>query len=238
MTIQRLNMLFFLLGLSALVPLAALPVSLGQIEIGLESFDGYQEGMAFVSTDEAGTSLEILIGYKGFGLDTVSWTFSTEDLSSFRSASADGAWWRSRLLEMSVGQIVTRDAGNVLSFSEYHRWAGPLEADIASVMAQNIATLLESDRVTPFTLENLFFQPTHRVVININRYDSQLAKEFLIDATWSIKDLKSRKLLLLRNSTLREPLASADYEELVAAQSKALAAMSQEIAAALAEVVP
>ena len=135
-------------------------------------------------------------------------------------------------------EIVTRDAGNVLSFSEYHRWAGPLEADIASVMAQNIATLLESDRVTPFTRENLFFQPTHRVVININRYDSQLAKEFLIDATWSIKDLKSRKLLLIRNSTLREPLASAEYEELVAAQSKALAAMSQEIAAALAEVVP
>lgn len=135
-------------------------------------------------------------------------------------------------------EIVTRDAGNVLSFSEYHRWAGPLEADIASVMAQNIATRLKSDRITPFTRENLFFQPTHRVVININRYDSQLAGEFLIDATWSIKDIKSRKLLLIRNSTIRETLASAEYEELVAAQSKALAAMSQEIAAALMEVVP
>ena len=135
-------------------------------------------------------------------------------------------------------EIVTRDAGNAISFSEYHRWAGPLEEDIASVMAQNIATLLESDRVTPFTLENLFFQPTHRVVININRYDSQLAKEFLIDATWSIKDLKSRKLLLIRNSTLREPLASAEYEELVAAQSKALAALSKIIAEAVLESVP
>ena len=110
MTIQRLNMLIYLLGLTAVVPLAALPVSLGQIEIGLESFDGYQEGMAFVSTDEAGTALEILIAYKGFGLDTISWTFSADDLNSFRSAAADGAWWRSRLLEMSVDQIVTRDA--------------------------------------------------------------------------------------------------------------------------------
>ena len=76
------------------------------------------------------------------------------------------------------------------------------------------------------------------MVININRYDSQLAKEFLIDATWSIKDLKSRKLLLIRNSTIREPLASAEYEELVAAQSKALATLSQEIATALIEVFP
>ena len=134
-------------------------------------------------------------------------------------------------------EIVTRDAGNAISFSQYHRWAGPLEESIASVMAQNIANLLDTERVTPFTRENIF-QPTHRVVININRYDSQLSHEFLIDATWSIKDLKSRKLLLVRNSTIREALASAEYEELVAAQSKVLAALSQEIAAGLIEVVP
>lgn len=134
-------------------------------------------------------------------------------------------------------EIVTREAGSEVSFSEYHRWAGPLQQSIASVMAQNIKSLLTSERVTPFTRENIF-QPTHRVVININRYDSQLAKEFLIDATWSIKDLKGKKLLLIRNSIIRESLASASYEELVAAQSKALATLSKEIATALLEVVP
>ena len=134
-------------------------------------------------------------------------------------------------------EIVTRDAGNEVSFSEYQRWAGPLEKSIAAVIAQNIATLLATERVTPFTRENIF-KPTHRVVINIDRYDSQLAKEFLLKATWSIKNLNGNKLLLIRNSTIREPLASAAYEELVAAQSKALAAFSQEIAAAVIEVVP
>lgn len=134
-------------------------------------------------------------------------------------------------------EIVTRHAENEVSFSEYHRWAGPLEQNIAAVIAQNVGTLLDTERVTPFTHENIF-QPTHRVVININRYDSQLAKEFLLSATWSIKDLNGNKLLLIRNSITREPLASAGYEELVAAQSKALAALSQEIAAALIEVVP
>ena len=134
-------------------------------------------------------------------------------------------------------EIVTRDAVNEVSFSEYQRWAGPLEQSIAAVIAQNVGTLLETERVTPFTHENIF-QPTHRVVININRYDSQLAKEFLLSATWSIKNLNGNKLLLIRNSIIREPLASAGYEELVAAQSKALAALSQEIAAALIEVVP
>jgi len=134
-------------------------------------------------------------------------------------------------------EIVTRDAGSEISFSEYQRWAGSLEKSIASVIAQNIATLLETERVTPFSRENIF-QPTHRVVINIDRYDSQPAKEFLLRATWSIKKLSGSKLLLIRNSIIREPLASAGYDELVAAQSKALGAFSQEIAAALIEVVP
>ena len=87
----------------------ALPVSLGEIEIGLESFDGYQEGMAYISTDEEGESLEILIGYKGFGLDTVTWVFSGVDLTAIREATAGAAWWRSRLLEMTVDQTVEKE---------------------------------------------------------------------------------------------------------------------------------
>ena len=138
---------------------------------------------------------------------------------------------------MDRDEIVTRDAGNEVSFSEYHRWAGPLQQSIASVIAQNIGTLLATELVTPYTRENIF-QPTHRVVININRYDSQLAGEFLLNATWSIKDLKAKKLLLIRNSIIRESPESATYEGLVAAQSKALAALSREIVAALVEVAP
>ena len=139
--------------------------------------------------------------------------------------------------DIDRAEIVTRDAGNEVSFSEYHRWAGPLAKSIASVMAQNIGTLLATDRVTPFTRDNIF-QPTHRVVVNINRYDSQLSKEFRLNATWSIKELKGSKLLLVQNSIIRESLASSTYEGLVAAQSKALAALSQKIAAALLDVVP
>lgn len=85
------------------------PVSLGSLEVGLESFDGYQEGMAYFSTDEKGTNLEILIAYKGFGLDEVSWLFSTEDLTAFRDSAAKAAWWRSRLLELNVDQVVLKD---------------------------------------------------------------------------------------------------------------------------------
>ena len=138
---------------------------------------------------------------------------------------------------MERNEIVVYDSGNAVSFSDFHRWAGPLDQSIASVIAQNIGALLDTERVTPFTRENIF-KPTHRVVVNINRYDSQLSKEFLLDATWSIKDLNNIKVLAIKNSKIEETLTSAGYEELVAAQSKALGALSKEIAAEIVKVVP
>lgn len=104
---------------AGLAALHALPVPLGEIEIGLESYDGYQEGMAFFSTDEEGESLEILIAYKGFGLDTVSWTFGRDDLAAFRDSAARAAWWRSRLLEMTVDQTVLRDMADLQPALDY-----------------------------------------------------------------------------------------------------------------------
>ena len=134
-------------------------------------------------------------------------------------------------------EIVIHEAGNAVNFSEFHRWAGPLDQNIASVIAQNMATLLATDRITPYTRENIF-QPSHRVVISINRYESRLSGAFLLDATWSIKDLEGPKELAVQNSKIEEPLTSAGYEELMAAQNKALAALSKKIAMTLVEVVP
>ncbi|MGD8283632.1 MAG: ABC-type transport auxiliary lipoprotein family protein, partial [Desulfobacterales bacterium] len=44
-------------------------------------------------------------------------------------------------------QIVTRDGTNKIRLSENHRWAGPLQQDIAAVLADNISGLLKSERV-------------------------------------------------------------------------------------------
>jgi len=99
------SILLLCLGLTV----QALPVKLGEVEIGLESYDGYQEGMAYLSMDEKGEGLEILIGYKGFGLDTVTWTMGSEDLTAFADAALQAAWWRSRLLEMTVDQTVLKE---------------------------------------------------------------------------------------------------------------------------------
>lgn len=106
----RLTAVFCLFSISSL---GALPVRLGDIDFGLEGFDGYQEGRAYLSTDEEGGALEIRIGYRGFGLDTISWILPAADLASLQEALANAAWWRSRLMEMSVDQVVIKEVASV-----------------------------------------------------------------------------------------------------------------------------
>ena len=41
-------------------------------------------------------------------------------------------------------QIVTRDSDNNVNISDFHRWAGTLQEDIAAVLAENLASRLGS----------------------------------------------------------------------------------------------
>ncbi len=131
--------------------------------------------------------------------------------------------------------IVTRDAHDTLHLSEYHRWAAPLQKNIAEVLAQNLSHRLGSQRVTAYTAEDIF-PPTHRIVVGINRFDGTLENHFVLDATWSVKKIGRQKPLAIRRTTISHPLQSADYRGLVAAQSKALASLSEKMAAVIMEL--
>lgn len=132
-------------------------------------------------------------------------------------------------------QIVTRDGTNKIHLAENHRWAGPLQQDIAAVLADNISGLLKSERVAPFTREDLF-EPTHRIIVDITRFDGQLDKEIILDVVWSIKKTTDSKPLVMRRSFVRETVTSPIYDDFVAAQSKALATLSAEMAEALKKI--
>ena len=122
---MKTNAVILLLIFLLLHPLSlfSLPVKLGTIETGLESFDGYQEGLAYLSTDENGKTLEILVSYKGFGLDTVAWFFSDESFSALRDSFSRASWWRSRLLDIDVEQNVEKEI-TLVNISENYVFRG------------------------------------------------------------------------------------------------------------------
>jgi len=139
--------------------------------------------------------------------------------------------------ELDRKQIVTRDAGNRVIVAELSRWAGPLQDNIAAVLTANLAARLGTEKIAPHNRESLF-PFTHHVILSINRFDGHPDSEVVLDVTWSIRKSGESAPLIVRHSEIREPVASPDYADLVAAQSKTLAELSTRIAAALGQTTP
>lgn len=134
--------------------------------------------------------------------------------------------------EVDRSQIITRDHESRITLSEFHRWAGPFQEEIASVLSTNLSVLLGTDRIIPRHHGDTL-PVTHHVVLNINRFDGQLQGDVLLDVTWIIQKSGNPEPLIVKRSIIREPVLSHDYDGLVAAQSKALSGLSREIAASV-----
>lgn len=126
-------------------------------------------------------------------------------------------------------QIVTRTGPNKLKVDEFHRWAGPLGAGFAQVLAENISFLLATDRVAVYPWE-VDFKPHYRIALDIRYFEGQLGENVVLDVVWRVSDQESQKVQAVKTSVIKEPLSAADYETLVAAKSQAIAQLSREIA--------
>ena len=73
----------------------------------------------------------------------------------------------------------------------------------------------------------------YQVIMDIVRCDGRLGDTVWLDARWSILQGPEKKLLKMSRSSIREPVGGVDYSALVAAQSRAIAKLSQEIAEAI-----
>lgn len=130
-------------------------------------------------------------------------------------------------------QIVTRTDENQIGLSEFNRWGGTLKEEISRVLVENLGILLSDRRVSVMT-DNLAVDPAYLVAVTFNRFDGRLGENVWLNAAWTIRDQKHKKTLAVRTSTLLEKISGPGYAELVAAQSRALGALSREIAAELA----
>jgi uncharacterized lipoprotein YmbA len=123
-------------------------------------------------------------------------------------------------------QIVTRKGQNQVEVSEFHRWAGSFPEDFSRVLAKDIATLLPSNRVEVYPWEDTF-SPTYQVKLKVEQFDGQLGNRVLLNVTWSVVDQEDE--VVVRNSLIKEPVSSEDYDGLVEAKSQALGTLSQAI---------
>ena len=129
-------------------------------------------------------------------------------------------------------QIAVRTGANELLYNETHRWAEGLQDNVTTVLAENLARLVPTDRVSIFpwgrvtTIE-------YRVVAEISRFDADASGSVVLSANWRVYREESREVVAQKKTVFTEPVGAAAYTDIVAAQSRALAALSREIAGAI-----
>ncbi len=127
-------------------------------------------------------------------------------------------------------QIVLRVAANQVERSEFDRWGEELNLAIPRVVAASLAQHLASAQV--FVYSPSAPPADFRVLIGIERFESEPGKAVTVEASWSIRP-RAKGEPRAGRSIVREPAGAAGYEALVAAHSRALAAVSRDIADAL-----
>ena len=127
-------------------------------------------------------------------------------------------------------QMVLRSGDNQVEIAEQARWAAPLKTEIPRVVADHLAQLLDGAR-TATSMQRASSPPDYRVLIDIQRFESVPQQGATIQALWTIRP--AREATPLNGRTLVTERAGAGFDELVAAHSRALAAVSRDIAAAI-----
>ena len=129
-------------------------------------------------------------------------------------------------------QIVTRESNTRLRISETHQWAAPLKDAIFNVISFNLAAELNTNRI--FELPSRQKRTLqYRVGIDILQLIGELGGEVRLVSRWIITSGDGKRELYSRISRISESTGTDDFEAYVEAQSRAVVALSKEIAAAI-----
>ena len=170
-------------------------------------------------------------------------------LSPFPESPQDGAMRSPRSVQraISVGpihlpgyldqdQLVTRISQNRLTLSENDRWAEPLEDNIARVLAQDLAVLLQTDGVNVHPWPGRQ-RPTYQVEIEVLSFETDTAGTAHLVGRWVLRDVAKGQTIAEKETRLTASGAGTSTEQSVASLSKALGDFSVAIANVVREFV-
>lgn len=128
-------------------------------------------------------------------------------------------------------QIVTRPNADRIDVGDFDQWGEPLRDGISRVLAEDLARQMPSARIAVFPLRGLeSFR--YRAVVHVLRLDGPAGGDLVLEARWYVLDTAGKEVAL-KTTRLAEPTGGAGYSAIVSAISRALAALSREIAQVL-----
>lgn len=127
-------------------------------------------------------------------------------------------------------QLVVGAGANQVAILELQRWAAPLKSEIARVIAADLSRLLGTQQAGT-DAQNVITHPDYRVTVDVLRFDAALGGAVAVEALWVVRTAGGA--LSNGRSQVSETTQGDDYAAVVAAQSRALAVVSRDIAEAI-----
>jgi uncharacterized lipoprotein YmbA len=126
-------------------------------------------------------------------------------------------------------QIVTQAPGAEVKLSEFDRWAEPLGDNVSAVLANNLSSLLPTDRVSAYP-GRLPADLDLRITMDVIRFDGPLGGDVVLEARWSLVSGVDEAVVRAQRSQFVQPAGGPGYADQVEAMSRALDALSRELA--------
>jgi uncharacterized lipoprotein YmbA len=130
-------------------------------------------------------------------------------------------------------EIVTRDGSHRLVMADVHRWGGSLRSDILRVVADDLGRLLGTSRVAIYPSEPRF-PAAYRILLDLREFEGVPGGSVALRVRWTIVGVTDGRALAVEETRIEQPVASASFNDLVAAESAALGTLNRQIAERLA----
>jgi uncharacterized lipoprotein YmbA len=131
--------------------------------------------------------------------------------------------------EVDRPQIVRATQANEVAIEDLHRWAAPLQDNVAEVLAADLAARLGTRDVA--TSQELRRAYGYRVSVAIRGFESRLGEDARLAANWSVR--RADGALRTGSASVREAARGGDFAALASAHSRAIARMAGEISDAI-----
>lgn len=126
-------------------------------------------------------------------------------------------------------QIVARSGSNTLEINEFDRWGGSLERNVADVVAENLSRLLGTDAVLVSPWSNTV-EIDYQVALDVRTLERIDGGPVRLVAQWRLFRGGDEELVEIRRTVIDETVGGPGYDAQAAAESRALAKLSAEIA--------
>ena len=133
--------------------------------------------------------------------------------------------------------IVKFTTANKVDISEFDRWVEPLADNFTRTVAENLSVMLPASRVDvyPFAA-NSSGSFSRQVTIDVSQFRAMPNNQVELRALWRVIEPDRRRTVAAGTFARFEPIGDEQYEAVVSAMSRAVAALSRDIANGLQDL--